>query len=108
MFVPLNNAVPKRSLDQSGGSVFRKDADVKLVGQEELDGSPVVIYQYSYAGPQGTGTRIQTRVWVGVGNGLPTKIEVESWTSQKGLQFTLRTTTTYFDYDADIVIEAPL
>jgi hypothetical protein len=85
-----------------------KDAEVRLVGQEDLDGSTMFIYQYSYEGLQGTGTWTQTRVWVGVGNELPKKIEVESRTSQKGLQFTFKTTTTYFDYDADIVIEAPM
>lgn len=84
-----------------------RNVDVKLAGQEELDGSMMLIYQYSFSPPE-TVMKLHNRVWVGVGDGLPHKIEVKWGTTQKGLKFAFKTTTTFFDYNADIVIRAPM
>lgn len=85
-----------------------RDADVRLAGQVELDGSTMLIYQYSYAGPPEQVTRHPAEVWVGVRDGLPHRIEVGWGTTQKGLKFSFKTTTSYFDYNADVIIEAPM
>lgn len=85
-----------------------READVKLAGQVELDGSTMLIYQYSYAGPREEVTRYPAEVWVGVRDGLPHRIEVGWGANQKGLQFSFKTTTSYFDYNADVTIEAPM
>lgn len=85
-----------------------KDIDVKLIGKEELNGSTMSIYQYSFVASPEVPIRIQAKIWVGEQEGLPYQIETGARVNHKGLKFNFKTTTTYSDYNSDIKIEAPL
>ena len=74
--------------------------DVKLIGAEVLDGTPTMVYQYTTK----IGTQPQpftSKIWVGVSDNLPRKIESESQPGQK-------TTITFYDYGANIAINPPI
>ena len=75
--------------------------DVKLVGTDILDGTPTFVYQYTTTikGPPARTTT--SKVWVGMADNLPRKRETEPKAGQK-------TTTTYYDYNANITINAPM
>lgn len=75
--------------------------DVKLVGTDVIDGTPTFVYQYTTTikGPPARTTT--SKVWVGMADNLPRKRETEPKAGQK-------TTTTYYDYNANITINAPM
>jgi hypothetical protein len=84
------------------------DDAVILVGREELDGLPMFVFQHSFGGAPGLPAHSRTKTWVGVNDGLPHKMEMESSITYDGKLFTVKTTTTYHDYNADIKIEPPM
>ncbi len=75
--------------------------NIQLVGPEVLDGTPTLVYQYStsLAGPPPS--TYTSKVWIGVADNLPRKVES---TSAAGV----KTTIIYYDYNANIVINAPI
>jgi outer membrane lipoprotein-sorting protein len=96
--VDLNVLDPKR-YDTASVS------NVKLVGPEVVDGTPTLAYTYEIASPAvppaKTSTLVNAKMWVGVADKLPRKLEM---TSPDGSV----TTVTYGDYNAPITIEAPV
>jgi hypothetical protein len=93
---------PKRYENDFRGSV----SNVSLVGPEVVDGTPTLVYQYDVAAPTApagakTGP-MHAKVWVGVADRLPRKLEVSGGPSGA------TTTITYYDYNAPITIEAPI
>ena len=89
-------------------SLTRAKTDaVKLIGQNTLAGAPVYVYQFSYF-PPGVSIRHNAKIWVGVDDGLPRKVEEEHSLTQAGLTMNFKVTTSYSDYNSDIKIERPL
>lgn len=83
------------------------DNEVIFVGRDELEGAPMFVYQHSFGGTSDAATGSKTKTWVGVKDGLPYKIEMDAWVSPDQ-RMTVKTTTVYFDYNANIVIEPPM
>lgn len=75
--------------------------NVKFVGADVVDGTPIFVYSYTstYKGPPPLS--MNQKVWVGVLDNLPRKME----SSPKAGQLT---TTTYSDYNSAITINAPM
>ena len=75
--------------------------EVKFIGPDILDGVPMLVYQYTSTvkGPPAFTTT--SKVWVAVSDSLPRKMESTSTTGSK-------TVTTIYDYNANIVINAPI
>jgi hypothetical protein len=93
---------PKRYENDFRGSV----SNVSLVGPEVVDGTPTLVYQYDVAEPAApAGAKVgpmHAKVWVGVADRLPRKLEVSGGPGGG------TTTITYYDYNAPITIEAPI
>jgi hypothetical protein len=65
-----------------------------LVGPDILDGKPMLVYQYTL-------NNSPAKLWVGVADGLPYKVESVSKSGAK-------TTVTISDYNAQIVLTPPI
>jgi hypothetical protein len=75
--------------------------ETKLIGAEVLDGTPTTVYQYTTTIKTPTPMTVTSKVWVAVVDGLPRKMESVPKTGVK-------TVVTYYDYNANIVIEPPI
>ena len=81
--------------------------EVDLVGSENLDGTSTNIYESKMTLPAAPGPAAQppiysAKIWVGVADGMPQKVESSSTGSP------IRTTIIYTDYNASIAIEPPV
>lgn len=85
-----------------------KDADVKFVGEEAHEGSPAHVYQHTFTKASQQGITGVTKTWVGVADGLPLKTETDGETNYQGQPMTVKTTTSYYDYNTGIKIDSPL
>lgn len=81
-----------------------KSSDVKFVGADTLDGSPMLVYEYTLDNVAGMKIKTHAKTWVAVSDGLPRKSESEGEFS--GVK--TKTEMTVFDYNSDIKIEAPI
>jgi len=88
-------------------ALLQSVSEFRLVGPEVLDGTPTLVYQYktTTAQPPATGT---SKIWIGVADNLPRKIEGDSTSTLNGQTHSAKTTFLYYDYNADIKIEAPI
>jgi outer membrane lipoprotein-sorting protein len=99
-------AMPK-AFDLSMVDAKKLEADLgastetKLIGAELLDGTPTTVYQYTTTIKTPTPTTNTSKVWIGVADGLPRKMESMPKTGGK-------TVITYYDYNVNIVIEPPI
>lgn len=82
---------------------LRKNAEVKLIGPDTLDGKPMTVYQYTLRKAMGTDMTSRAKAWISVDDSLPRRMETE--TEIKGK--ISKATITYFDYNADIKIDPP-
>ena len=98
-----------RSRDQMLLENLSKSPDdyVKFSGGVQ-DGMQAFVYEQTIAADPKILTRGKTTTWVGTADGLPRKVEIVADTDFDGKPLTLTSTTTYYDYNADIKIEAPL
>jgi outer membrane lipoprotein-sorting protein len=83
-------------------------AEVKFIGNETLDGLPTLVYQHAYKNAPSEAGNSTTKTWVGVNDGLPHKIEVQTKFDYQGQTYITSATTAYYDYNTDIKIEPPL
>lgn len=94
---------PKRLEDE-----FNQAEDVRSIGAEVLDGTPTRIYEAVLKVTEGKdlpgpAAQIQkVRIWIGVGDGLPRKLEGEDPDTKA------KTVVSYYDYGAAITIEPPI
>lgn len=79
-----------------------KSADVKLLGSDVIDGTPVNIYQYTLKDAP-AGNEAVTKSWVRVSDGLPLKVETEG--NVQGERS--KSVITFSDFNTDIRIEPP-
>src|SRR5262249_21358090 len=108
---------PKKFEQSIGAST-----ETKLVGPDVLDGTPCLVYQYTTilapeSGPVGGGeagavpqpgikpaatpSAFTAKVWVGVADQLPRKLESADPNSSA------QTTILYYDFDAPITVNPP-
>jgi hypothetical protein len=84
-----------------------KDAEVKFIGPDSLDGAPMLVYEYKLKNAMGTSSNSTSKVWISTADGLPRKSESDAEIAIDGKATKTHTTSTYSDYNADISIEAP-
>ena len=94
--VDLSSVDPKKLLADLDATT-----ETKLIGAEVLDGTPTTVYQYTTTIKTPTPTTVTAKVWIAVVDGLPRKMES---TTKAGV----KTVMTYYDYNANIVIEPPI
>jgi outer membrane lipoprotein-sorting protein len=82
---------------------MRKNADVKFLGDDTVDGMPMKVYQYTVKNPLGSNITSASKAWISAADKLPRKMEVESEIEGKHS----KTLITYSDYNTDIKIEPP-
>lgn len=84
-----------------------EDSFVKFSGGVQ-DGMQAFVYGQTVAAGPKLVTRGKTTTWVSVADGFPYKVELVAETDFYGEPMSLKSTTTYYDYNADIKIEAPM
>jgi outer membrane lipoprotein-sorting protein len=84
-----------------------KEADVKFLGTEQLNGQPMNVYQYTLKNALGSGVNSITKTWVSQTDNRPYKIETDQELNINGKTEKSHTSSSYVDYDTDIRIEAP-
>jgi hypothetical protein len=84
------------------------NADVKFIGNETLDGLPMLFYQHTFKNVPSEAAKVTTKTWVGGNDGLPHKIETQTKVDYQGQAYTINATTTYYDYNAEIKIQPPI
>ena len=85
-----------------------KDAEIKFIGPDTVDGMPAMVYQYILNDPQRKGFKNTSKTWVGVVNNLPLKTESEGEVEMMGKTVKSKSTMTYSDFGAEIKIERPI
>jgi outer membrane lipoprotein-sorting protein len=94
--IDLSLADPKKLETEMGTTT-----DIKFVGSEVLDGTPTWVYQYTTNIKGPPALKMSSKSWIGIADNLPRKTEQESKPGQK-------TTVTFYDYNANITINAPI
>jgi hypothetical protein len=89
--------------DANRSDEIRKSTDVGLIGAEVVEGVPTLAYRYSLKNAFGMNFTSNCKMWVGVTDSLPRKMEVEGEFNK----VKTRSAVTYYDYGADIKIEPP-
>jgi len=80
----------------------REASNVRLTGPDVVDGTPTLVYAYDIAASPANKTGPQAgRIWIGVADRLPRRVEVAGGPGVGTL------TITYYDYGAPITIEPP-
>jgi hypothetical protein len=95
----LSTLDPKRFESDFRGNV----SNVRLVGPDVVEGTPTLVYTYDVAPAAGAPVKtgpVSSKIWVGVADRLPRRLEVTSPTGEV-------TNITYYDYNAPITVEAP-
>lgn len=88
---------------------------VKFIGADTLDGVSVLAYEYEQIDASGKKIAGQYRIWIGSKDGLAYRTESETqcraqdWGGKPGDAglIPIKVVTTYYDYNADIIIELP-
>jgi hypothetical protein len=87
---------------------FKNSQQVKEIGSDTLDGVPTSVYEFTTKlpkgdkAPPGMPDSYQAKIWVSNADALPRKLEGVA----PDTGYT--TTVIYYDYNADITIEAPV
>ncbi|HWN98017.1 MAG TPA: hypothetical protein VNS63_01975 [Blastocatellia bacterium] len=94
----MNQIRDSKRLDE-----IRKSTDVALVGADTVEGVPTLVYRYSMKDPFGMKFTSNCKMWVGLTDSLPRKMEVEGEFNK----MKTKSVVTYYDYGADVKIEPP-
>ena len=87
--------------------------NVKRLGTERVNGVQTRIYQYDVAATTGEGVAqgdisSRQKLWVGVADGLPRKVQTRSEATIQGNNVKTTTDAEYYDINADFEIEPPI
>ncbi|HLF27385.1 MAG TPA: hypothetical protein VJG32_13710 [Anaerolineae bacterium] len=77
------------------------------VGQEDLDGILTLVYQYQMGVPE-AGVISIPKVWVGLSDHLPRKLESNTTITTSEQTVSGQLTAMYYDYNTDVKIEPPI
>jgi hypothetical protein len=76
--------------------------DIKFVGEDTLDGAPMLVYEYTPKATSSAPKGGKTKVWISAVDSFPRKVETQGVTNPSV------TTIIYSDYNTDIKIELPV
>ena len=95
--------------DPKAIDAIAEKAEVKYLGTDTLNGAPMVVYQYTIKDLLGPGKDGVTKIWIGATDSLQHQVESESDVDplNTGKMIHTKITATFYDYDAEIKIEAP-
>jgi hypothetical protein len=95
--------------DPKAIDAIAEKAEVKYLGTDTLNGAPMLVYQYTMKDLLGPGKDGVSKVWIGATDSLQHQVESESDVDplNTGKMIHTKITATFYDYDADIKIEAP-
>ena len=95
--------------DPKAIDAIAEKAEVKYLGTDSLNGAPMLVYQYTMKDLLGPGKDGVSKVWIGATDSLQHQVESESDVDplNTGKMIHSKVTATFYDYDADIKIEAP-
>jgi TonB family protein len=99
--------------DPDGGDMMKGVKEVILKGEETLDGIPVLAYQLVMRDASGKGQASASKIWIGVNDGLPHRIENEFEVKPGDLGVPglnpdkIKVIYTLYDFNAEIIIEPP-
>lgn len=87
-----------------------QNAEVKYLGNDTLNGAPMLIYQYKMKDVLGTGINSVSKVWIGATDNQQYQRESESDSESEttGKMNHTKSTSTFYDYNTDIKIEPPM
>lgn len=106
---PMNmNALIAQFRDPKVIEEISKSTDVQLIGPDTVNGTPAMVYQYSFSDPQGKGFRTSAKTWIAVTNDLPLKTESEGEVEIMGKNVKSKSTIVYSDFGDPIKIERPM
>lgn len=96
--------------DPKAIDTIAEKAEVKYLGTDTLNGSPMLVYQYSMKDLLGPGKDGVSKIWIGATDSLQHQGESESDVDplNTGKMIHSKTTVTFYDYNADIKIEPPM
>ncbi|HXF38926.1 MAG TPA: energy transducer TonB [Blastocatellia bacterium] len=101
--VPRTN-LPGTALENLIKSLSEAD-EIKYIGPEIIDGTPTLSYNHTTKHTTGSGQQAETmKSWIGAADGLLRRWEFECIVTGSTKSTVVHT---YYDYDADIAIEAP-
>lgn len=90
---------------------IQQKAEVTFLGNDALNGEPMLMYQYKIKDVMGAGIDSNSKMWIGATDNLPHQIETEGEVPDplnKGKIRRTKTTISFYDYNADISIESPM
>ncbi|MDT5268630.1 MAG: hypothetical protein QOH49_816 [Acidobacteriota bacterium] len=89
---------------------IQQKAEVKYLGNDTLDGAPMLVYQYTIKDLLGAGKDGVSKIWIGATDSLQHQVESESDVDplNTGKMIHSKSTTTFYDYNADITIAPPM
>jgi hypothetical protein len=103
--VPMDvNAMIQSFRDPQVIDEVRKSTNAKFIGPDTLDGSPMLVYQYTTSNAFGTNSTSTTKSWISASDGLPRRLEIDGEINSAKA----RAVNTYYDYNAEIKIEPPM
>ena len=103
--VPMDvNAMIQSFRDPQIIDEVRKSTNAKFIGPDTLDGSPMLVYEYTMSNAFGTNSTSTTKSWISATDGLPRRLEIDGEIDS----MKARAVNTYYDYNADIKIEPPM
>jgi len=82
--------------------------DVKFIGDEVLNGTRMLVYQYRFDDTSYAEFKGVTKIWVGAKDGLPHRIEANGEAPNQGEAAKANWANTYYDYNVDIKIGPPM
>jgi hypothetical protein len=95
--------------DSKAIDAIAEKAQVKYLGTDSLSGAPMLVYQFTMKDLLGPGKDGVSKIWIGATDSLQHQVESESDVDplNTGKMIHTKITSTFYDYDADIKIEAP-
>jgi outer membrane lipoprotein-sorting protein len=103
--IPMDvNAMIQSFRDPQIIDEVRKSTNATFVGPDTLDGSPMLVYQYTMSNAFGTNSTSTTKSWISASDGLPRRLEIDGEINA----IKARAVNTYYDYNAEIKIEPPM
>jgi TonB family protein len=96
-----------RFTESSGTRSLKSNEELRLIGPDTLDNVPVLVYQYTKRDPSDNRILITNKYLIGAQDGLLHRTELTEAVPGEPAAPPCKMTTTYYDFNAEIVIEPP-
>lgn len=91
-----------------GTKRLESNEEIKFIGPDTLDNVPVLVYQYTRRDASGNRVLLANKDWIGAQDGLLHRAELTVAALGESAAPPCKMITTYYDFNAEIVIEPPL